>query len=187
MFFPRAARAIVMAAGHNTLLRYIHRLVVGPELDKATDAALLGCFVSGKDERAFAALVDRHGPLVLQVCRRVLGDGDDAEDAFQAVFLVLARKAAAVSRTEALAAWLHEVARRVALKARTARARRCRRARPLAALPIDPRPDPLAVLSARELLLIVDEEVQRLPEVNRLPVILCCLEGRTLEEAAGQL
>jgi RNA polymerase sigma factor (sigma-70 family) len=176
-----------MAAGPDTLLRYIHRLVVRPEPEEATDAALLGRFISGRDERAFAALVNRHGPLVLHVCRRVLGDSDDTEDAFQAVFLVLARKAASVGRREALAAWLHGVARRVALKARSARARRCRETRPLAAPPADARPDPLAELSARELLLIVDEELQRLPEVYRLPVILCCLEGRSLEEAAHQL
>jgi RNA polymerase sigma factor (sigma-70 family) len=176
-----------MAAGPDTLLRYIHRLVVRPEPDEPTDAALLGRFISEGDERAFTVLVNRHGPLVLRVCRRILGDGDDTEDAFQAVFLVLARKAATVGRRGALAAWLHGVARRVALKARSARVRRYRETRPLAAPPADTRPDPLADLSARELLLIVDEELQRLPEVYRLPVILCCLEGRSLEEAAQQL
>src|SRR5262245_21619291 len=142
-----------MAASPETLLRYIHRLVIRPEPDEATDAALLGRFVTARDERAFAALVGRHGPMVLQVCRRVLGDGHDTEDAFQATFLVLARKAAAVGRREALAAWLHGVARRVALKARTARARRARLTRPLEAPAVDSRPDPLAALSARELLL----------------------------------
>jgi RNA polymerase sigma factor (sigma-70 family) len=186
VFFPRPREAAVMAADRDTLVRFIHRLVVRPETEEATDAALLSRFISGRDERAFTALVNRHGPLVLQVCRRVLGDSDDTEDAFQAVFLVLARKAATVRR-EALAAWLHGVARRVALKARSARARRFHAARPLAAPPADARPDPLAELSARELLLSVDEELQRLPEVYRLPVILCCLEGRSLEEAAHQL
>jgi RNA polymerase sigma factor (sigma-70 family) len=176
-----------MAAGPDTLLRYIQQLVVRRQPDEATDADLVARFVSGRDERAFAALVDRHGPLVLQVCRRVLGDGDDTEDAFQAVFLVLARKAATLGRREALPGWLHGVARRVALKARSARARRWREARPLAAPPADPRPDPLAEVSARELLLIVDEELRQLPEVYRLPVILCCLEGRSLDEAARQL
>src|SRR5262245_43794279 len=176
-----------MASSTDTLLRYIRRLVIPSQPDEATDAALLARFLAARDERAFAALVERHGPLVLHVCRRVLGNVHDAEDAFQATFLVLARKAETVHPREALAAWLHGVARRVALKARTARARRARLARPLEAPAADPRPDPLAALSARELLLIVDEELQRLPPVNRLPLILCCLEGHSLEETARQL
>jgi RNA polymerase sigma factor (sigma-70 family) len=176
-----------MAAHPETLLWYIHRLVIPSEAGEATDAALLGRFIAERDERAFAALVDRHGALVLQVCQRVLGDTHDAEDAFQAVFLVLARKAAQVRPREALTAWLHGVARRVALKARSARGRHSRKARPLAASPTDPHSDPLADISGRELLMIIDEELQRLAEVYRLPVILCCLEGRSLEEAARQL
>jgi RNA polymerase sigma factor (sigma-70 family) len=176
-----------MAAGSETVLRYLRRLVLPTEPGEATDAALLGRFVSCKDEQAFTALVDRHGPLVLRVCRRVLGDVHDAEDAFQAAFLILARKAATVHPREALTAWLHGVARRVALKARSARTRPFREPRTAATPLADPRPDPLAELSGRELLLIVDEEVRRLPEAYRLPVILCCLEGRSLEEAARQL
>jgi RNA polymerase sigma factor (sigma-70 family) len=174
-----------MAARSEKLLQCIRRLFpAGP--NEASDAALLGRFLAGRDERAFAALVDRHAELVYQVCWRVLGDAHDAEDAFQATFLVLARKAATVRPREALPAWLHGVARRVALKARTARAG-TPHAMSLAAQPVDPRPDPLARLSARELLAIVDEELQRLPEVYRLPVILCCLEGRSQEETAQQL
>src|SRR5438874_12734667 len=142
----------VMAAGRETLVRYFRRLVIPPESDKATDAALLGRFISERDETAFAALVDRHGPLVLRVCRRVLGDVHDAEDAFQAAFLVLARKAATVYPREALTAWLHGVAYRVALKARAARVRRLRAGPPV---PPDARPDPLDELSARELLALV--------------------------------
>ena len=176
-----------MAASSHTLLRYIHGLVDRSEPDEASDATLLGRFITVRDERAFAALVGRHGPLVLQVCRRVLGNGEDVEDAFQATFLVLARKAAALRHREALPAWLHGVAHRVALKARSARASRWRTARPLTAPPADFRPDPLAELSGRELLTIIDEELQRLAEAYRLPVILCCLEGRSLEEAARQL
>jgi RNA polymerase sigma factor (sigma-70 family) len=176
-----------MAASPDTLLRYLHRLVVRPEGDEASDATLLGRFIAGRDERAFAALVGRHGPLVLHVCRRVLGNGEDAEDAFQATFLVLARKAPHLRHREALPAWLHGVAHRVALKARSARTNPQRTARPLTASPADPRPDPLAELSGRELLTIIDEELRRLAEVYRLPVILCCLEGRSLEEAARQL
>jgi RNA polymerase sigma factor (sigma-70 family) len=175
-----------MAERSEKLLQCIHRLVP-PTPNEASDATLLGRFLASRDDRAFAALVDRYAELVFGVCWRVLDDVHDAEDAFQATFLVLARKAATVRPREALPAWLYGVARRVALKARTARARRSPEATLCAALPVDPRPDPLARLSARELLAIVDEELQRLPEVYRLPVILCCLEGRSQEETAQQL
>src|SRR5258708_24734633 len=178
-------RAADMAKGPETLLQYVRRLVIASPGD--SDAALLGRFISARDERAFTALVDRHGALVLHVCQRILGDVHDAEDAFQAVFLVLARKAAAVQPREALAAWLHGVAGRVALKALAARARQVREAQSPTARPADPRPDPLSELSGRELVKIIDEELQRLPKVYRLPTILCCLQGRSLEEAARQL
>jgi RNA polymerase sigma factor (sigma-70 family) len=158
-----------------------------PEKDEASDAALLDRFLSTRDETAFTALVNRHGPLVFRVCRRVLGDVPDVEDAFQATFLVLARKAASIRAGEVLTAWLHGVAQRVALKARSARIRQLHGVQPLAATPADPRSDPLREVSARELLAMVDEEVRRLPEVYRLPVILCCLEGKSQEEAAHQL
>jgi RNA polymerase sigma factor (sigma-70 family) len=176
-----------MAARQDTLLQYIQRLAVRPALAEFSDAALLAHFIETRDDPAFAALVNRHGSLVMQVCRRILGDGTDAEDAFQAVFMVLARKARSVRRREALPAWLHGVARRVALSARSERQRKLRLARSTAASGVDPHPDPLEDVSGRELLFIVDEEVKRLPKAYRLPVILCCLEGRTLEEAARQL
>src|SRR5207248_2280250 len=116
-----------------------------------------------------------------------LGDAHDAEDAFQATFMVLARRAAAVHPREALAAWLHGVARRVALEARATRARRLREVGPPPVPRAEARPDPLAELSAREVRDLVDAELSRLPEVYRLPVILCCLEGLTQDEAARQL
>src|SRR5262249_31457032 len=140
-----------------------------------------------RDERAFTDLVNRHAALVLRVCWRILGDTDAAQEAFQATFLVLARKAATVQPSAALAAWLHGVAQRVALKTRAARLRRLRAEAPLPVCVLDHRPDPLAELSSREMLAIVDEEVRRLAEVYRLPVILCCLEGLSQEEAARQL
>jgi RNA polymerase sigma factor (sigma-70 family) len=176
-----------MAAGPDTLLRYIRGLVLRPGADEGSDTALLDRFIRARDEKAFAALLVRHGPLVLHVCQRILGDVQDAEDAFQAAFLVLARKAAALRHPEALPAWLSGVARRVALKAQSAKARRSCEVKPLSLSPSDSRPDALAELSVRELLAILDEEVQRLPEAYRLPLILCCLEGRSLEEAARQL
>ncbi len=150
----------------------------GPE----TDAELLARFARRGDEAAFAALVRRHGRMVLGVCRRVLGDAHAAEDAFQAAFLVLARRAPTLPRPEALAGWLYGVARRVA----AGRRRPALLPLPLPG-PVDRRPDPLDMLTGRELLAVLDEEVERLPAAYRLPVALCCLDGLTLEEAAGRL
>jgi RNA polymerase sigma factor (sigma-70 family) len=173
-----------MATSPPTLLRHLRRLA-GPA---APDAALLDRFLRDRDEPAFAELVQRHGPMVFRVCRRVLRDAHDAEDAFQATFLVLARRAKAIRSRASLAAWLHGVARRVALKARAAQARRHRHEMlGSATAPPDPRPHPLAEVTVREALLLLDEEVARLPEAHRLPVILCCLEGLTLDEVAGRL
>jgi RNA polymerase sigma factor (sigma-70 family) len=150
----------------------------------APDRLLLERFIGQRDEAAFAALVARYSAMVLRQCRRVLGDVHAAEDAFQTVFLILARKAGSIRQPEALPGWLHGVARRVALKARTrTTARPSSETLPDDALP-DLRPDPLTQLSARELLDILDEEVQRLPANQRSPVVLCCLQGRTQEEAA---
>jgi RNA polymerase sigma factor (sigma-70 family) len=168
------------------LLDRLRRLAARPGED--SDAALLGRFARLRDEEAFAALVARHGPMVLSVCWRVLGDAHAAEDAFQATFLVLARKAGALRRPRGLPAWLYGVAHRVALKARTAAARRhLSAASPAESETPDPRPDPLAVLTARDLLRVLEEEVQRLPGVYRMPVVLCCLEGLSQEEAARRL
>jgi RNA polymerase sigma factor (sigma-70 family) len=175
-----------MPSGRESLVCYIRRLAALPPAEEASDTMLLGRFVAERDEQAFAALVKRHGAMVHQVCWRILGDFSHAEDAFQATFLVLARKAVTVQPGEVLPAWLHSVARRVALKARSARFRR-HESGPLPEATADGRPDPLAEISARELLSIIDEEIQRLPERYRLPVILCCLEGRSLEEASRQL
>jgi RNA polymerase sigma factor (sigma-70 family) len=175
-----------MLSSRETLLSHLRRLASPPETDPVSDATLLDRFVAERDERAFTVLVQRHGAMVLQVCRWILGNAEDAEDAFQGTFLVLARKAAAVRPPEALAAWLHSVARRVALKIRAARFR-SRETGALLEAPADRRADPLAEISARELLTIVDEEIRRLPERYRLPLLLCCLGGQSLEEAARQL
>src|SRR5262245_13432949 len=157
-----------MTARPALLLRHIRQLAA----DVPGDAVLLERFVSRRDEAAFTALVDRHGPMVLRLCRRVLADRHAAEDAFQAAFLVLARRAATIRRPESLAAWLHGVAYRVALKARAADARRHELTASDLVLAAR-HADPLAELSARELLTILDDEVRRLPEVYRLPVLLC--------------
>jgi RNA polymerase sigma factor (sigma-70 family) len=170
---------------HAALARHLRRLAAPPARETAPDAELLGRFIARKDQDAFAALVARHGAMVLAVCRRVLPGAADAEDAFQATFLLLARKAAGLRRPAALAAWLHGVALRVSRKARTAGIRRA--AAPLAHDVPDGHPDPLDVLTSRELLAILDEEVGRLPEAYRLPVVLCYLQGRTAAEAARML
>jgi RNA polymerase sigma factor (sigma-70 family) len=176
-----APEAAVMATRPRYLLRHLRRLAAPAE----PDADLLGRFVATSDEAPFAALVRRHGPMVLGVCRRLLHQEQDAEDAFQATFLVLARKAGSVRPAGALAAWLHGVARRVSLKARAARARR--QSAPPVPPPTRGGAGPLDELSARELLAAVDEELQRLPAAYRLPLVLCCLEGRSQQEAARQL
>ncbi|HEY7428077.1 MAG TPA: sigma-70 family RNA polymerase sigma factor, partial [Gemmataceae bacterium] len=166
------------------LLNQLRRLTYTPP----ADAELLRRWVERRDEDAFTALVSRHGRMVHGVCRRVLGNPHDAEDAFQAVFLILARKAAALRHPQALASWLHGVAVRLALKARTAASRRPS-ADPISSAtePSDPHPDPLDTLSARELLTLIDREIASLSEVYRLPLVLCDLEERTQEEAARLL
>jgi RNA polymerase sigma factor (sigma-70 family) len=148
------------------------------------DAQLLGRFTARRDEAAFAALVRRHGPMVLNVCRSVLRHEQDAEDAFQATFLVLARKAASIRRPGAVAGWLCEVAYHAAVKAQSDAARR--RAQERRAPPMAPA-DPTLDMTLRDLRRVLHEELRRLPEKYRLPLVLCYLEGRSYEEAAGQL
>jgi RNA polymerase sigma-70 factor (ECF subfamily) len=163
------------------LLRYL-RLVTGAA--GPTDGALLQRYLEDGSDTAFAALVERHAGMVRGVCRRVLGNCHDADDASQAAFLVLMRRAATIARRDSVASWLHGVAYRTALKARAAAGRRrilerqaCRR---------DVTDDvPAAVW--RELRPILDEEIDRLPDKYRLPFVLCYLEGKTNVEAAEQL
>jgi RNA polymerase sigma factor (sigma-70 family) len=174
-----------MPASTQRLLRHIHQLTSAPVADMASDALLLERFVRTRDEAAFAALVRRHGPMVLQLCRRLVGDAHEAEDCFQAAFLVLARRAADIHPPEALAGWLYGVARRVALKSRSLRARRP--APVVSQNQTAPHADPFDALTAREFLEVLDVELLRLPEVYRLPVLYCCFEGLSLEEAARRL
>jgi RNA polymerase sigma factor (sigma-70 family) len=166
------------------LLRYLRRL--GPAddaTDEDGDGALLARFCLARDEAAFEILVRRHGPLVWGVCTRLLGAGADAEDAFQATFLVLVRKAHGLRRPERLGPWLYGVARRVALRIRAAAARRREQALEDAAMATGASPD----LVWKDLRPVLDEEVGRLPEKYRMPFILCYLEGLTNEEAARRL
>jgi RNA polymerase sigma factor (sigma-70 family) len=145
------------------------------------DRDLLRRFVRERDEAAFATLVHRHGPMVLAVCRRVLGNRADAEDAFQVTFLVLVRKARTLHAPESLGNWLYGVAYRTALETRRAVA--TRQAKEAKAMPRTASPDALTA----DLLAILDEEVAGLPEKCRAAVVLCDLEGKSYREAAREL
>jgi RNA polymerase sigma factor (sigma-70 family) len=166
------------------LLRQVRQLVAAQAAHGLPDRALLEGFVRARDEAAFAALVERHGAMVLSVCRRVLRHTLDAEDACQAAFLVLARRASAIRRRDSLASWLHGVAYRVASDLRRSLIRRREREGPAADRA---EPDAAADVSWREVRAALDEELTRLPERYRAPLVLCYLEGRTRDEAAGQL
>ena len=151
-----------------------------------TDEQLLERFAADAEaerELAFEAIVRRHGPMVLGVCRRLLRDHHAAEDAFQATFLVLAMKATTVRKRQSLGAWLHSVATRVARRAVRAGRRRKEIPMPSESV-VDPNEHDPALA---ELESVVDEEVSKLPEKYRLPMILCYLEGRTQEDVAAVL
>ncbi|HLJ98161.1 MAG TPA: sigma-70 family RNA polymerase sigma factor [Gemmataceae bacterium] len=166
------------------ILEHIRRLVAEQGQTQLPDQQLLHRFISQGDEVAFAALVRRHGPMVLQVCRRVLPNLHDAEDAFQATFLLLARKARSIRKPESVSCWLHGVAHRVSLRAN---ASVCRK---LAGLPDSQNrapTDPAEEVTWHELRTLVDQELQQLPEKYRAPLLLCYLEGQTRDEAAHQL
>jgi RNA polymerase sigma factor (sigma-70 family) len=173
----------VPGANLNVVLRHLRRLR-GTGRAEDSDGSLLQRFSALRDEAAFTELLRRHGPMVLGVCRRVLGDGPDADDAFQAAFLVLVRRAASVRNLDSLGSFLYGVALRVARKARVSAARR--RAHERQASPIR-LVDDLSAVVWRDLRPVLDEELERLPEKYRAPMVLCYLEGRTHDEAARQL
>jgi RNA polymerase sigma factor (sigma-70 family) len=171
--------------GHlNRVLGHIRRLLRPTASGAATDCQLLERFAANRDEAAFTALVERHGALVRGVCRRLLSDDNDVDDAFQATFLVLARKAGALSRPGSLTGWLHGVAHRVALNLRKSAARRGQHERGAAAVAQtsvqDDGPEP-------DLRPLLDEELRALDDKYRVPLLLCYLEGKTNEEAAREL
>jgi RNA polymerase sigma factor (sigma-70 family) len=174
-----------MATGtRDSVLGHLRRVVLLRDGGGLTDGELLECFVARHEEAAFEALVRRHGPMVLGVCRRLLPNECDAEDAFQATFLVLARKAAAVVPADLVGNWLHGVAYRTALKAKAATARRRRREKQVTTMPEHPS-EPKDVW--HDLQPLLDHELQRLPDKYRVPVVLCELEGRTRKQVARQL
>jgi RNA polymerase sigma factor (sigma-70 family) len=166
-------------------LRQINRLFAEGVVAGLSDAQLLERFLTHGDDGAFEALVARHGPMVLSVCRGILRDPHDAEDAFQATFLVLVRKGGTIRGREALAGWLHRVAHRVAIQANVAAARRLRHERQVAEMAVTSSAnDPAA---PDDLVPALHAEIARLPEKYRLPIVHCDLEGMTQAQAAGQL
>jgi RNA polymerase sigma factor (sigma-70 family) len=168
----------------NHVIDYLRHVVCLPEGADLTDGQLLESFLTSRHEAAFAALLRRHGPMVFRVCRRVLGNSHDAEDAFQATFVVLARKAASIRPREMVGNWLYGVAYRTALDARSAQARR----RAIEKQVIDmPHPQQEPEVLSQELHALIDQALSRLPDKYRLPVVLCELEGRSRKEVARQL
>src|SRR5262249_35748993 len=160
------------------------RAIIGPSnADTLTDAQLLERFISQRDEVAFELIVRRYGSLVMRVCRRILPARHDAEDAFQATFLVLVRKARSIGKRESVASWLYKVAYRVALRVN----RRAYRD-PIMSLSAEAVAVPAAESADwQELRPILDEEVRRLPEKYRTPVLLCYLAGKTQQKAAREI
>jgi RNA polymerase sigma-70 factor (ECF subfamily) len=165
-------------------MRYIRRVSRPRDAGKPTDGELLDRFVTHKDEAAFEALVRRHGRMVLGVCQRVLNDVHDAEDASQATFLVLIRSARSIAKRDSVGSWLYGVAYRAALKARAAAFRR-RSKEKQGGIMVETEPN--TDLIWRDLRPVLDEELSRLPEKYREPLVLCYLEGKTNEEAAQRL
>ena len=174
-----------MPVGRQSIvLRHLRQAALSQDPGGRSDGDLLANFVARRDAAALEALIRRHGPMVLAVCRRVLAHEQDAEDAFQAAFLVFVRKAASIRGREQVGNWLYGVAHRTALKARTAAARRRANERRAADMP-HPSTEPEA--GWEELLPLLDHELSRLPDKYRAPVVLCELEGRPRKEAARQL
>ena len=167
------------------LLPSIRRSVLGRLTPDRSDGQLLTAFVTERDSEAFAGIVRRHGPMILGVCRRVVGDVHAAEDAFQAAFIVLARRAASIKSREQVGNWLYGVAYRTALKARAVLARRQSREKQVETMP-EPAVKPPADVWP-DLQVVIDEELNHLPDKLRLPVVLCDLEGRTQRAVAAQL
>jgi RNA polymerase sigma factor (sigma-70 family) len=168
----------------NSVLGHIHKLVDQASLQDASDLQLVGAFAAGGGEAAFAALLRRHGPLVLGVCRRILRNEHDAEDVFQATFLLLARRAGSIRKQESVGSWLHGVAHRLAVRVKSQSARRQAREQQAATMR---QKTPKLAAAWGELQEALDDTLCSLPEKYRAALLLCYLEGRTQEEAAVHL
>jgi RNA polymerase sigma factor (sigma-70 family) len=170
-------------ANVSDFLRRLTRGMVAETLADQSDRQLVEQLIAGRGEAVFEAILRRHGAMVYRVCRRVLQHHQDAEDAFQATFLVLAQRLRTVRKHASLASWLHGVALRLALEAKAGAATRRRheaRASVCRTMPPDD-------VSWGEVRAVLDAELAALPEKWRLPLVLCFLEGRTQDEAAAQL
>src|SRR5262245_58242293 len=165
------------------IMQLIRRVAQDPGVWQLSDHDLLQRFSNQQDEAAFHTLLHRHGPMVLEVCRAVLGNEADVEDAFQATFLILASKTASIRKTASLGSWLHGVANRTALKAR---ARSATRRKNEARAPVRECREADDV-TWREVRQILHEELNRLAERYRGPLVACYLAGKTQDEAAAQL
>jgi RNA polymerase sigma factor (sigma-70 family) len=166
------------------VIQHLRRTIVLQDEAGLTDGQLLADYVSRRDAAALATLVRRHGPMVWGVCQRVLRNQHDAEDAFQATFLVLVRKAASIASPKLVANWLYGVAHQTALKARATAAKRKVREKQVTAMPEPAATEPDL---GRDLLPMLDQELNRLPDKYRIAIVLCDLEGKTRTEAARQL
>jgi RNA polymerase sigma factor (sigma-70 family) len=174
-----------MTSGYaGSVLHSLQRLFSAGTLSGSAERQLLQRFLVERDEAAFEAILARHGPMVVGVCRRVLNDPHEVEDAFQATFLILVRRARDIRDQDLLGPWLYGVAHRVAVRARAVASRRSDHERHV---PVERAAQPDDDLQWRDLAPVLDAEVARLPERYRRPVVLCDLEGLTHEEAARQL
>jgi RNA polymerase sigma factor (sigma-70 family) len=163
------------------ILRQVRSILATHDTDHMTDCELLRRFAQQHDQAAFTSIVRRHGLMVLGVCRRVLPNPHDADDAFQAAFFTLAREAGCRTWHHSIASWLHLVAHRLALKIKAAAKRRARHESRATARAPD---DALSNVTGRELCSVLDAELRSLPERLRAPLVLCCMEGQTRDEAA---
>lgn len=180
---PTQPNRPIMANSSSQLLPFIRRIMIDQRLKNATDHELVTRFVELKEESAFEAILRRHGPMVLNVCRSVLTNEADIEDAFQAAFLVLARQMSSLRRSDALASWLHGISYRIALKARTTITRRLEREAQQCPRQVTDT-DQLTWSEIREILHV---ELALLPERHRIALTFCYLQGNTQEEAARLL
>src|SRR5262245_25052123 len=171
-----------MAAPHlASLLLHIRRLAEPAAGNERSDGELLERFAHGRDEAAFELLLHRHGAMVHNLCRSILRDPHAADDALQATFLVLARKAASIRKHHSVASWLYGVAYRIALRAKSQTVRRRLYERQV---PTMPSSEAMADLGRQELQELLHEELQGLPEKYRAPLVLCYLEGKSNDGAA---
>jgi RNA polymerase sigma-70 factor (ECF subfamily) len=166
----------------NDVVQYLRSAALRQDEARLTDGQLLGHFIERRDEAAVTALVRRHGPMVWGVCRRILPSHHDAQDAFQATFLVLVRKAGSVKQRELIGNWLYGVAQQTARKARAMLASRRTRERQVTAMPEPAVPEPDARLHE-----VLDLELSRLPDKYRVALVLCDLEGKTRRDVARQI